>query len=75
MTCPACADPSGLLVQTGCRACSIREIARGPLFFESLRANKLSDGYKAALRTLGDVAEVHAEVRAAAKQYATGARG
>ena len=73
--CPACASqPSGDVV-AGCRACAIREIARGPAFFQSMRAGKLTDGYKAACRELGDVATVHAEVREAAKQYATGAKG
>ena len=75
MTCSGCADRLGNSPQTGCRACDVRELARGPGFFESMRAGKLSDRYKAALRALGDVAAGHAEVREAAKGFATGAKG
>ena len=75
VTCKACADPRGNSTQAGCRACAIRELARGPLFFASMRAGKLTDEYKAACRALGDVADVHAEVRAAAKGWLTGAAG
>lgn len=72
MICQACADHDGWLLQAGCRACSIRDIARGPAFFESMRAGKLTDGYKAACRELGDVATVHAEVKAISKTFLVG---
>ena len=67
MSCQACADPqSGLLID-GCRNCALRDIARGPEFFNSMRHGRLTDGYKAAVRALGDVAAVHEEVKAVSK--------
>ena len=71
--CQGCADQSGALYINGCRSCAIRALATGPDFFASMRAGTLTPEYVAALRALGDPAEVHAEVRDAAKQHTTGA--
>ena len=71
--CQGCADQSGALYINGCRSCAIRALASGPDFFASMRAGTLTPEYVAALRALGDPAEVHAEVRDAAKQHTTGA--
>ena len=74
MTCAGCAAPDGGLYFAGCRDCSLRDIARGPAFFESVRAFKLSDAYKVQLRALGgSVDDVHAEVKAMAKALHMGA--
>jgi len=70
--CPGCANPSGGLVIQTCRACKLRDLARGPEFFESMRRQKLTPAYVEQLRALGDPAAVHVEVRAAAKQYDMG---
>ena len=73
MNCAGCAHPEGGTYTLGCRACTLRDIARGPAFFLSVRACRLSDVYKAQLRALGSVEDVHAEVKAAAKKLFTGA--
>jgi len=71
--CQGCANPAGALYINGCRSCAIRALAGGPDFFNSMRAGTLTPEYVSALRALGDPAEVHAEVRDAAKQHTTGA--
>jgi len=74
MSCTGCASPWGGLYITGCRACTLRDIANGPEFFASLRACKLTPAYMARLQTLGAVVEdVHAEVKAVAKTLFMGA--
>jgi len=74
MTCQGCANPEGGIYTIGCRACTLRDIARGPEFFASLRACKLTPAYMARLQLLGSVVEdVHAEVKAMAKTLFTGA--
>lgn len=73
MNCPGCEDPNGGIYTAGCRACGLRDLARGPLFFASMRAGRLTPEYVAALRAFGDPEAVHAEVRAVAKQTLMGA--
>lgn len=46
----------------------MRAIAQGPEFFASLRCGKVTPAYAALLQVHGDVATVHAEVRALAKE-------
>jgi hypothetical protein len=66
--CPGCANPSGGVYVRGCRACSLRDLAAGPLFWQSMNLGKLTPEYRAALLCLGDdAAAVHLEVKAAAK--------
>jgi len=73
MICDGCASPYGGIFIAGCRPCTLRDLATGPLFFASLRAGKLTPEYRAALAPLGeDVAAVHAEVRAMAKTLKMG---
>ena len=67
-----CAAPSGALYVAGCRSCSIRALAGGLPFFESMRAGRLTPEYIAGLKPLGEPADVHAEVRDAAKLLLTG---
>lgn len=72
--CYACAQPDSGHVNTGCRACLVRDLARGPLFFGCVRAGKMSRDYRAALRAIGgEEAATHAEVKAAAKRLSLGA--
>ena len=73
VACPGCAKPDGSSPVHGCRKCELRELARGPLFWESMMANKLTPAYVAALMRLGpDVSAVHEEVKAAAKTITIG---
>ena len=73
MTCEGCANPSGGLVVRGCRQCSLRDLAAGPLFWKSMLTGRLTPEYRAALQGLGDdVLAVHAEVKAAAKTIRRG---
>jgi hypothetical protein len=73
-SCPGCANPSGGLLIVGCRACSLRDLAAGPLFWQSMNLGKLTPAYRAALLCLGDdAAAVHLEVKAAAKTIHRGA--
>lgn len=66
--CEGCANPSGGVYVRGCRACSLRDLAAGPLFWQSMNLGKLTPEYRAALLCLGDdAAAVHLEVKAAAK--------
>ena len=71
--CKGCASVSGGVFIAGCRQCAVRSLAAGPLFFASMRAGKLTPEYQSALQALGEPAVVHAEVKAAAKGYTTGA--
>ena len=71
--CQGCANPEGGLYALGCRSCTLREIVRGPEFFASLRACKLTPAYMARLQLLGSVEDVHEEVKAMAKTLFTGA--
>ncbi len=72
--CPGCANPAGGIAVTSCRACRLREIARGPAFFASMRAGKLTPAYVEQLAGLGGTIEqAHAEVKAAAKTLSMGA--
>lgn len=70
--CTACANPTSGRVTTGCRGCTLREIALGPHFFASI-GRSLTPGYRQQLRALGDEVAVHAEVKAMAKTLHTGA--
>ncbi len=74
MTCQACAEPNGALYLAGCRGCQLRAIACGPHFFASLRAQRLTAEYQALLKPLGDMSDVHREVKAVAKTLLTGAQ-
>ena len=71
--CEYCAEPSRGLFRAGCRQCALRDLAAGPLFWASMRAGKLTPAYRAALAALGEPADVHIEVKAAAKTVKTGA--
>lgn len=72
--CPGCANPSGGLVIAGCRACLLRDIARGPHFQASMRAGKLTPAYREQLAAVDpDPAKANAEVKAAAKTVFMGA--
>ena len=80
MTCPACASQPSGQVNSDCRACALRELAIGPLFLAVAGHSRLTDAYKAAIRRIlaqhgGEFKETHEDVKAAAKAYATGARG
>ena len=71
--CKGCADPSSGVYIRGCRQCSLRDLADGPLFWQSMNLGKLTPAYRAALLCLGDdAAAVHAEVKAAAKTIRKG---
>ena len=73
MTCPGCANPNGGLLISSCRDCTLRDIARGPEFFASMRAAKLTPAYMARLQALGgNIEDVHAEVKAVAKTLVMG---
>lgn len=72
MTCEGCANPNGGIAIVGCRQCALREIARGPAFFASARAGKITPAYAAQLQVLGAVEEVHQEVKAMAKTLTMG---
>ena len=61
--CEGCARPQRGLFIAGCRGCALRSLAAGPMFFESMRAGKLSPAYRDALRELGEPATVHLEVK------------
>lgn len=69
MSCTACAavaaSPLSGACVTGCRACLVRRIARGPAHWDARRTGKLLPRYVAELAALGDVAAAHAEVKAA----------
>jgi hypothetical protein len=73
MSCDGCAVPTGGLYIAGCRQCSLRKIINSPEFFASLRAGKVTPAYAALLCVHGEVAAVHAEVRALAKSIHLGA--
>lgn len=72
MTCAGCANPNGGLYVAGCRVCQLRDIARGPEFYASMRACKLTPAYMARLQSLGEVEAVHAEVKAVEKTLVVG---
>ena len=73
VACPGCEKPDASSSVPGCRQCDLRELARGPLFFDSAVRNKLTPAYVAALMRLGpDGAAVHEEVKAAAKRITIG---
>ena len=71
--CPACQEPTSGLYLAGCRQCVLRDLAAGPLFWASMRLGRLTPEYRAALAKLGDPADVHVEVKAAAKTVKKGA--
>lgn len=72
--CPGCANPSGGLVIVGCRACLLRDIARGTHFQASMRAGKLTPAYREQLAAVDpDPVKANAEVKAAAKTVLMGA--
>jgi hypothetical protein len=68
MNCAACENPPAGQYVAGCRRCALRSIARGPEYFASQKACKLTPAYMARLQTLGTVEEVHEEVKAVAKE-------
>jgi hypothetical protein len=70
--CEGCRSPARGIYRANCRECTLRSLAAGPLFFESLRLGKLSPAYREALRTLGEPSAVHIEVKAIAKQTVKG---
>ena len=72
--CPGCANPSGGLVIAGCRACLLRDIAKGPHFAASMRHNRLTRKYRMELAAVDpDPVKANAEVKAAAKTVFMGA--
>ena len=72
--CEGCAGGTGSgISRAGCRQCELREIARGPAFFASMRHGRLTPEYRVQIRALGsDEAAVHAEVKAMAKTIVMG---
>lgn len=64
--CAACQSPASGQYTAGCRACALRNVARGPAFFESQRTGTLTPAYRKQLQALGDAAAVHKEVKAVA---------
>lgn len=67
--CDGCRTPERGLYIAHCRGCTLRSLAAGPLFFESMRLGRLTPAYRAALLRLGrDLPAVHGEVKAAAQQ-------
>lgn len=72
--CEGCRAPARGLYRANCRGCTLRSLASGPLFHESMRLGKLSPAYRDALRALGEPATVHMEVKAISTQHTTGAR-
>lgn len=70
MTCPDCAaastDHRWPGYRTGCRGCSVRALAAGPVYFDASRAGEITPAYRAALHTLlgPDLKTGHAEVKA-----------
>lgn len=74
MTCPGCANPSGGLLIVGCRACRLRDIAKGPHYDASRRQKRMTRAYRAELARLGpDPVAANEEVKAAAKTVLMGA--
>ena len=65
MICPGCDKPEGGLYMLACRACTLRNIARGPAFWQSQRDGKLTPAYRRQLEALGVPGAVHQEVKAA----------
>ena len=61
--CDACQNWRGGIYRTTCRQCVLRDIARGPAYFESQQTGKLTRAYRAQLAPLGDIKAVHAEVQ------------
>ncbi len=68
MRCEGCARPERGTYIAGCRQCALRNMARGPAFFASARAGKITPAYAAQLQVLGRVEDVHAEAKAMAKR-------
>lgn len=70
MTCPDCAaastDHRWPGYRTGCRGCSVRALAAGPVYFDASRAGQITPTYRAALRALlgEDLKASHEEVTA-----------
>jgi hypothetical protein len=57
--CEGCRAPDRGIYIAGCRGCTLRDLAAGPLFFASMREGKLTAAYREALRMLGEPATVH----------------
>lgn len=75
MNCQACKDQPSHATNRSCRRCQIREIARGPHFFASMRAGKLTAEYLRQLgevQGVGDYGKAHEEVKAMAKSTEVG---
>jgi hypothetical protein len=68
--CEACDKPGGGLYIIGCRDCSLRHIARGLHFWQSIREGKPTKTYACQCRALGKAKDVHAEVQATAAHLA-----
>jgi len=67
--CDGCRAPERGLYIAQCRGCTLRSLAAGPLFHDSMRLGRLTPAYRAALLRLGrDVPAVHGEVKAAADE-------
>lgn len=69
--CKACAAYAanplcGVTYAAGCRACTVRSLARSPGFHASMAAGKFRADYRAALQAAagGGWAELHLEVKA-----------
>lgn len=71
MTCQACALPEFGQYTKGCRPCSLRRIARGMPYWQSMQDGKPTRAYIAQCRALGQPSKVHAEVQAAADELRT----
>ena len=72
-TCEGCSNPTGCLYIDGCRTCSLRAIIASQPFWQSMRSGRLTPEYIQLLQRFGEPRDVHAEVRALAKQIHTGA--
>lgn len=71
MTCPACSRYASNRLsghfEAECRACQIREIALGPLFYTSLKAKRITKAYRDHMESLfsNGWEATHLEVKAA----------
>lgn len=70
MTCKDCAaartDPHWAGYLAGCRGCSVRALATGPVFFGAAQAGEITPAYRSVLQALlgGDLKAAHKEVKA-----------
>lgn len=66
MICTACTNPTGGVYVAGCRACTVRRLARSAAFHQSNAAGRRTAEYKRLLtQSFGEGWEAgHAEVKA-----------